>query len=172
MSDARHDVRSRPGAGAGPPSRLDPETAPRRDFLGIASLASAAATLLFAFAGMARLPRAAVLASPSRRFKAALPENQPPGEAFVPEGRSVALFRDAGGAYAISTVCTHLGCIVKPSPSGFDCPCHGSKFGPDGTVLRGPAPKALAWKKVAVASDGSLMVDEETDVPPGTKVTA
>ena len=36
----------------------------------------------------------------------------------MPPGRSVALFRDAEGVYAISTVCTHLGCIVKPTAGG------------------------------------------------------
>ena len=36
------------------------------------------------------------------------------------------LFRDREGVYAISMVCTHLGCIVKPSTAGFDCPCHAS----------------------------------------------
>lgn len=153
------------------PSRLDPEPAPRRDFLGIASVASAAVALLFAFVGMMRLPKAAVLASASRRFKTSIPENQPKGEAFIPEGRSVALFRDKGGTYAISTICTHLGCIVAPSANGFDCPCHGSKFGHDGTVLRGPAPKGLPWKKVTVAG-GGLIVDEDADVAPGTKVNA
>jgi hypothetical protein len=39
-------------------SRLDPEAMPRRDFLGIAALASMAASMLFALAGILRLPRA------------------------------------------------------------------------------------------------------------------
>ncbi len=151
------------------PSRLDPDPMPRRDFLGLASLWAAGSTLLFAAVGSLRLPKAAVLSSPSRKFKATLPENLPEGAAFVPPGRSVALFRDKQGVYAISTLCTHLGCIVKPSATGFDCPCHGSKFGPDGKVIRGPAPAALPWHKVSV-DGGVCVVDEETIVPPGTKV--
>jgi Rieske Fe-S protein len=101
-----------------------------------------------------------------------LPEALAPGDAFVPPGRSVAVFRDGEGVYAVSTVCTHLGCIVKKEASGFSCPCHGSKFAPDGTVTKGPAPKALPWLAVAKAPGGGWIVDEAKAVPPGTKVRA
>ena len=151
-------------------SRLDPEPVPRRDFLGLASLFAAASALLFGAVGMLQLPKAAVLSSPSRKFRVTLPDSQAAGEAFVPPGRSVAVFRDAGGVYAISTVCTHLGCIVKPTAHGFDCPCHGSRFAPDGTVVKGPAPAALPWLKI-VATGGSYVVDEGATVKNGTKVT-
>jgi nitrite reductase/ring-hydroxylating ferredoxin subunit len=152
-------------------SRLDPEPVPRRDVLGLLSLWSMASTLLFATVGMLRLPKAAVLSSPSREFRAALPGALPPGEAFVPPGRTVALFRDGEGVYAISIVCTHLGCIVKPTAEGFECPCHGSRFAPDGRVTRGPAPRALSWLSVTTAG-GAVIVDEATPVPAGTKVLA
>lgn len=152
-------------------SRLDPEPVPRRDVLGLLSLWSMASTLFFALAGILRLPRAAVLPSPSKRFRAALPETLPAGEPFVPPGRSVALFRDEQGIYAISIVCTHLGCIVKPSAQGFECPCHGSLYAPDGSVTKGPAPRALDWLSVSV-SDGTVMVDQDRSVPPGTRVLA
>jgi nitrite reductase/ring-hydroxylating ferredoxin subunit len=153
------------------PSRLDPEPVTRRDVLGLASLWTMGATLLFALGGILRLPRAAVLPTPSRKFKVALPESLADGQPFVPEGRSVALFRDGEGVYAISTICTHLGCIVKATGQGFDCPCHGSKFAADGTVVRGPAPTALKWLKVSGAG-GAVVVDEETAVAAGTKVRA
>jgi len=150
-------------------SRLDPEPMPRRDWLGLGSLWTMAASFLFATIGMMRLPKAAVLPSPSKKFRVALPETLAAGEPFVPPGRSVALFRDAEGVFAISTVCTHLGCIVKPSAEGFECPCHGSRFAPDGEVRKGPAPRPLPWLKVSVS--GSLVtVDEGTTVPHGTKV--
>lgn len=149
-------------------SRLEPEPVPRRDWLGLASLYSAGAALLFALIGMLRLPKAAVVASPSKRFRVTLPEALAPGEAYVPPGRSVALFRDAQGVWAISTVCTHLGCIVRPSAEGFECPCHGSRFAPDGAVRKGPAPKPLPWIKVTRAG-GQWLVDEAAGVPAGTK---
>jgi len=149
-------------------SRLDPEPIPRRDFLGISALLAAGAALSVALVGMLRLPKAAVLASPSKRFRVALPESLAEGAPYVPPGRSVALFRDREGVYAISMICTHLGCIVKPSATGFDCPCHGSRFAADGTVLRGPAPKPLSWLGVTVAASG-VTVDEDKAVPAGTR---
>ncbi len=149
-------------------SRLDPEPMPRRDFLGLASVWAAAAACLLSLVGMLRLPKAAVLASPSRKFRVSLPESLAEGAPFIPPGRSVALYRDAKGIYAVSLVCTHLGCIVKTASDGFECPCHGSRFSADGAVLKGPAPRALPWVKVS-GSEGNYVVDEDVMVPLGTK---
>lgn len=150
-------------------SRLDPDPMPRRDWLGLASLWSAAGALLFALVGSLRLPKAAVIAAPSKTFKLALPETLPAGEAFTPPGRAVAVFRDGDGVYAISTICTHLGCVVKPNAEGFECPCHGSRFKADGEVVKGPAPRALPWLQVRQI-DGGFQIDEGKVVPAGTKV--
>jgi cytochrome b6-f complex iron-sulfur subunit len=158
----------KPGA---PGSRLEPEPVPRRDVLGLLSLWTMAATLLFAAFGIMRMPKAAVLPSPSKKFRVALPDTLAPGEAFVPPGRTTAVFRDRDGIYGISIICTHLGCIIHATPDGFECPCHGSAFARDGAVTRGPAPTALSWVKVT--TDGAtVVVDEGATVPPGTKVTA
>jgi cytochrome b6-f complex iron-sulfur subunit len=150
-------------------SRLDPEPKSRRDFLGLASLGAAASATAFSLLGMARLPKAAVLASPSKRFKVTLPDTLAPGEAFLPAGRNVAVYRDKDGVFAISRVCTHLGCIVKPNEQGFECPCHGSLYDQTGGVTRGPAPRALAWLEIK-EQGGVLYVDEGASVPAGTKV--
>jgi nitrite reductase/ring-hydroxylating ferredoxin subunit len=152
-----------------PRSRLDPEPVPRRDLLGLSSLWAAASALLFAAFGMLRLPKAAVLSSPSKKFRITLPETLPPGEPYVPPGRAVAVFRDAEGVWAISTVCTHLGCIVKAGPQGFECPCHGSRFAPDGTVTKGPAPRALPWLQVSRSGE-TVVIDEGQVAPAGAKV--
>lgn len=58
----------------------------------------------------------------------------------------VAAARDEGGAaHVLSARCTHLGCIVQwnSAESSWDCPCHASRFGIDGTVLEGPASRPL-----------------------------
>ncbi|MBI3209513.1 MAG: Rieske 2Fe-2S domain-containing protein [Candidatus Solibacter usitatus] len=151
------------------PSRLSPEAVPRRDWLGLSAMWSMGAAMAFSLIGMLRLPKAAVLSSPSKKFRVTLPASLNAGEAFVPPGRTVAVFKDAEGVHAISTVCTHLGCVIKPVAEGFECPCHGSQFHGDGSVKRGPAPRALPWLKVT-ASGGNLMVDEGAVVPAGTKV--
>lgn len=152
-----------------PRSRLDPDPVPRRDWLGLSSLWAMGGALLFGLLGLMKLPKAAVLASPSKKFKVALPEVLPPGEAFVPPGRAVAIYKDPAGIYAVSTICTHLGCVVKSNAEGFECPCHGSRFSANGDVTKGPAPRALPWLKVSV-SGGAVTVDEGVVVPQGTKV--
>ncbi len=149
-------------------SRFDPDPVPRRDFLGLAAIAATAMAFFVSILGMLKLPKAAVLASPAKKFNVSLPDGLADGEAFVPPGRSAAVFRDSEGVYAISIVCTHLGCIVKATPEGFACPCHGSGFAKDGAVTKGPAPKPLPWLKVT--KNGSVyVVDEEKKVPAGTK---
>lgn len=150
-------------------SRFEPDPVPRRDFLGLAALGSMAGALFFSLFGMLKLPKAAVSASPAKKFNVTLPENLAEGEPFIPPGRNVAVFRDGDGVYAISTVCTHLGCIVKASANGFDCPCHGSGFTPDGAVRKGPAPKPLPWLKVS-KNGAAITVDEQTTVKTGTRV--
>ncbi len=149
--------------------RLAPEPVGRRDFLGMAALWAAGTALFAAGLGILRLPKAAVLSSPSRKFAVDLPGSMDPGTPYLPAGRTVAVFRDHEGVFAVSRVCTHLGCIVNPSPTGFDCPCHGSRFAPDGSVIKGPAPRQLPWFKVQVRG-GRVVVDEGETVPAGTKV--
>src|SRR5215472_10149300 len=89
-------------------SRLEPEPVSRRDMLGLMSLWAAASAMLFGLIGMMRLPKAAVLSSPSKRFRVTLPQTLAAGEAFTPPGRNVAVYRDEQGVYVISRVCTHL----------------------------------------------------------------
>ena len=67
-----------------------------------------------------------------------------PGEGDIVEvgSETVAAYRDESGAlHTLSPVCTHLGCHVRfnAAERSWDCPCHGSRFATDGSVLRGPA---------------------------------
>ena len=110
----------------------------------------------FAPVGMMRLPKAAVLSSPSKKFHVTLPESLAAGQAFVPPGRSVALFRDAEGVYAISTDLHAPGLHREehaPRASSAPATARGSR--PNGTVTKGPAPEPLPWRKVT-GSGGEL----------------
>jgi nitrite reductase/ring-hydroxylating ferredoxin subunit len=58
----------------------------------------------------------------------------------------IAAYRDPEGKLLErSAVCTHLKCIVdwNSAEKSWDCPCHGSRFAPDGSVLNGPALEPL-----------------------------
>ena len=52
---------------------------------------------------------------------------------------------EKGQLQAVSARCTHLGCIVafNRAEQAWECPCHGSRFAPDGRVLQGPAVRPL-----------------------------
>lgn len=76
------------------------------------------------------------------------PESVNPGEGRVYNvgGQRIAASRDASGnLHLCSAVCTHMQCIVawNPAESTWDCPCHGSRFRPNGEVLAGPAEEPL-----------------------------
>lgn len=71
-------------------------------------------------------------------------DDVPRGEArIVRDGLAKAgVFRDLDDTvHAVSLRCTHLGCLVRwnAAERSWDCPCHGSRFDVDGTVLEGPA---------------------------------
>jgi nitrite reductase/ring-hydroxylating ferredoxin subunit len=105
-----------------------------------------------------------VLYEPSRRFDIGAPEDFPPGSVtFLPD-RRLYVFNGADGFYAISSVCTHLGCNVKRGGPGFACPCHGSQYDENGQVIRGPAPKSLAWYALSLSPHTQLVVDLDQQV--------
>jgi len=73
------------------------------------------------------------------------------GKSIRVHGERLAVYRDGKGSlHAVSSVCTHLGCLVKfnAAETSWDCPCHGSRFGVDGEVLDGPAVKPLAQRSL------------------------
>ncbi len=123
-----------------------------------------------------------------RRVKLDEPDKIPDGVTFIDDIKTY-IFREKNTFYAISAVCTHLGCTVRyvglSKPKivkiggkevevkwEFHCPCHGSKFYGDGTNYAGPAPRPLDWVKVEVSKeDGKLVVDLNKTVPQNYKIT-
>ncbi|HTS70761.1 MAG TPA: Rieske 2Fe-2S domain-containing protein [Terriglobia bacterium] len=102
------------------------------------------------------------------RFSVGRPEDYPPGARIALEGRRICMVREGDKLAAISTTCTHLGCIVSSSETGFSCPCHGSHYDQDGNVTAGPAPKHLAWYQLNLAPNGELEVDKDSEIEVGT----
>ena len=64
--------------------------------------------------------------------------------------------------YALSTVCTHLGCTPNwlEGEQKFKCPCHGSGFYKDGVNFEGPAPRPLERYAIRIADDGQVEIDK------------
>ncbi|GLY83263.1 FAD-dependent oxidoreductase [Actinoallomurus iriomotensis] len=68
------------------------------------------------------------------------------GRVVTVDGRPCAVHRDEhGNLTAVSATCPHRGCVVafNDTESTWECPCHGSRFAADGTLLNGPANRPL-----------------------------
>ena len=63
--------------------------------------------------------------------------------ALVYRHSRVAVIKSEEDIYALSLVCTHLGCTVNVTSKKMTCPCHGSIFNLQGEVLKGPADRSL-----------------------------
>ena len=98
-------------------------------------------------------------------FRAGPPSEFPKGvdERFK-DTQSVWIVRGDEGVFALSTVCTHLGCTPNwlPAENKFKCPCHGSGYRYTGLNFEGPAPRPLERYKILLAEDGQLLIDKNT----------
>jgi cytochrome b6-f complex iron-sulfur subunit len=131
---------------------------------GMALLAGAVG---LATAATARFMMPNTVNEPARRFRVGPPGDLPPGtvETKYKEPYGVWLvngkYRGRPEIFALSTRCTHLGCITvwQEAERKFACPCHGSGFDPAGINFEGPAPRPLERYAVHVADDGQIEVD-------------
>jgi cytochrome b6-f complex iron-sulfur subunit len=141
---------------------------PRRSFLAWLSGAGVVGSLVTSiFGGFVFMKPRVTYGQPSR-FLIGRPEDFPPGARMAIDTKRVCIVREGDKVAAISTTCTHLGCIVAPSATGFQCPCHGSQFDVDGNVTGGPAPKPLSWFAVSLTPSGELEVDKDNEIQTGT----
>jgi cytochrome b6-f complex iron-sulfur subunit len=148
------------------------EPVTRRDFLGLSAIWTCVAAFATALMGALRLPMPSVFPEANTKVKIGKPDVFLKGSVTHFSELSVWLFRDDEGLYAISSICTHLGCIARREESGqFHCPCHGSAFTEEGKVVAGPAPKGLNWLELSVSPDGQIVVDKNGSVPMGTHLT-
>jgi cytochrome b6-f complex iron-sulfur subunit len=142
----------------------------RRSFIGWggAGVGALIAGVGVSLAAVVRYLVPDVFYEPPQSFKIGDPADFPFGQPTFLADEKIYVFRDRErGFAAASAVCTHLGCTVKhfDSDNRFHCPCHGSVFAPDGSVVHGPAPRPLQWFEVTLTRDGQLRVDKDKAVP-------
>jgi cytochrome b6-f complex iron-sulfur subunit len=108
-----------------------------------------------------------VLYEPSPIVSVGRPEHYTVGTVTLDPRFGIFVVRVQEGFYALSAVCTHLGCLSgwQVDAGVIACPCHGSTFRRDGVVIAGPAPEALPWLKVWLGDDGNLMIDRSVTLP-------
>ncbi|MEK7469282.1 MAG: ubiquinol-cytochrome c reductase iron-sulfur subunit [Planctomycetota bacterium] len=141
----------------------------RRKFLGLvswstlgwgaftgASAAGGAVTARFMFPN--------VLYEPPATVKVGFPDDYPPDyvEEKFKDTNGVWVVRTQGKIFALTTICTHLGCTPNwlPNEGKFKCPCHGSGFRATGVNFEGPAPRPLERAAIKMLDDGQMLVDK------------
>lgn len=159
-------ISSKPAAPAARPAAAAPAGVSRRGFVtwfaigwtafGLAMGGALTILLRFLFPN--------VLFEPPSSFKAGFPDTFGVGQVNedFKDKFGVWIVRNEEGVYALSTTCTHLGCIPNwlATEEKFKCPCHGSGFYKTGINFEGPAPRPLERYRVALADDGQVLVDK------------
>jgi cytochrome b6-f complex iron-sulfur subunit len=112
-----------------------------------------------------------VLYEPSPIANGGKPDQYPLDSVTADPKTGIYIVHAAEGFYALSAVCTHLGCLTTLAEQGagesiIACPCHGSKFHRDGVKIEGPAPRPLPWLRIWISDEGDLLVDRSAIIPP------
>jgi cytochrome b6-f complex iron-sulfur subunit len=148
-----------------PPPDSPEEMSRRRFFVkvGVGSVAVAAlGTAGFAYQYLS--PN--VLYEPSPIVDAGKPDRYSPDSVTMDPQTAIYVVRTGEGFFALSAICTHLGCLTayKPDLGIIACPCHGSKFNKEGVKIEGPAPRPLPWLHMWLSDEGNLMVDRSNAI--------
>src|SRR5579864_704632 len=166
----------------------------RRSFLAIAGwVGFTVASLIALYQSIRWLYPNATYEDPPA-FKADAPSAYAVGSTTVIIDKRVVINHDPNGFYAISLICTHLGCTPRyftdvtsdliasgaavpkdpdtgnqatksnPIVPGFKCPCHGSRYFRDADNFYGPAPRPMDRVSIQLAADGKLFIDRSVVV--------
>jgi len=146
---------------------------PRRSFFSWMTLAWVAftASMLASLTATARFMFPNVLFEPPPTFKAGFPNEIQIGQVDERFKQRFAVwlvrtaydeYANAEGIFALSTVCTHLGCTPNwlEAEQKFKCPCHGSGYYKTGVNFEGPTPRPLERYAISLADDGQILVDK------------
>jgi cytochrome b6-f complex iron-sulfur subunit len=166
MVDTPQNPTSPPPSPPAPPVAKPPAKPARRKFLSwfFVAWASFAAATGGALTLCLRFLFPNVLFEPKSSFKAGFPDDYDIGTVDLrwKDKYGVWVVRVVEGMYALSTVCTHLGCTPNwlETEKKFKCPCHGSGFYKNGINFEGPAPRPLERYRIGLADDGQILIDK------------
>jgi cytochrome b6-f complex iron-sulfur subunit len=148
---------------------IEEDGASRRDLFSRVGLAACAVAA--AGSGIVTLDflKPTALSEPPTRLRAGRPLDSPDDVVRFNKQQRAYVVGAPGGVYALSAVCTHLGCITRflSDEKVIACPCHGSRFDLEGNVIHGPAPRPLPWLEMQVDATGTLLVDTSVTIPHG-----
>ena len=152
----------------------EPENPSRRDLLSRIGLGACALAAAGSGAVTLDFLKPKVLFEPPTKFTAGTALDYPEGTVRFDREHRAYVVGGASGVYAMSAVCTHLGCITRhvSDENAIACPCHGSRFDLEGNVTHGPAPRPLPWLEVTVDASGQLVVDTSVIIPRGKALKA
>ncbi|MBL8811103.1 MAG: ubiquinol-cytochrome c reductase iron-sulfur subunit [Planctomycetaceae bacterium] len=169
---------TKPLPGKAPAAKAKEADVPRRGVVGaiVATLLSPIVIAWGSFTAalgasglaLARFMMPNVLVEPPTKFKIGPPSDYAPGTVSTKWQAQFNIWvvnNEVDGVrciYALSTVCTHLGCTPSwlEGEQKFKCPCHGSGFYKSGINFEGPAPRPLERVGLRLAEDGMLEVDK------------
>lgn len=100
-----------------------------------------------------------VLYEPPSKFKVGKTVDFSEDTVTFIEDKRLLIIREKNKIFAMSAICTHLGCTVTQRKDQFFCPCHGSLFDKWGNVLRGPAPRPLDRFHITETENNMLEVN-------------
>jgi cytochrome b6-f complex iron-sulfur subunit len=158
-AEATLPAEGQPAAGVPAP------TVTRRSFLSLLGWAWVAfvAASMGAVTTILRFFFPNVTYEPPSKFKCGFPGDFSVGiDERYKDAHKVWIVRNDQGFYALSTICTHLGCTPNwlQAEQKFKCPCHGSGFYATGVNFEGPAPRPLERFQITLADDGQIQIDE------------
>lgn len=168
FEDRKMGQLTQPGAKPGAPAVAEPAGVTRRSFVTGTTFTLGwsvfAVLLLSSGAAFQRFLYPNVLFEPPLKFRAGFPSDymvSKVDERFKAK-YGTWIVRTDDGLYALSTICTHLGCTPNwlEAEDKYKCPCHGSGYHKDGINFEGPAPRPLERFAIALTDSGEIEIDK------------
>lgn len=139
-------------------NKKNPPKISRGKFLQLCTRIALSLAGLLGLGGLVRYFSHRPEAGPPSSFDLGRAKDFPASGVLVRADIPAVIYQSIEGFRAYSLICTHLGCTLEESGEGFSCPCHGSEFSKEGTVLKGPAGGDLTPLEVEITPEGILWV--------------